>query len=53
MTFDEWYQYGLEHEYCGKAYCMSHDWPEMSAEEEAELEDSGEVCITLTRLMPK
>lgn len=29
---------------------MSHGWPELSNEEEAELDEWGEVCVTLVRL---
>lgn len=52
MTFDEWYEYGRSNNYCGEMYCMSHGYPELSDEEESELDEWGELCVTLIRLDP-
>lgn len=50
MTFEEWLQYGIDHEFCGKPHCYSHGWPEMDDEEEKTLDDDGEVCLQMVRL---
>jgi hypothetical protein len=52
MTFEEWLQHGIDQKFCTDAYCFSHGFPEMSAEEENLLEEDGEVCLSLVRLLP-
>jgi hypothetical protein len=50
MTFEEWLQYGIDHEFCGNPHCFSHDTPEMTSDEVEIWEEDGEVCLQMVRL---
>jgi hypothetical protein len=46
---DVWLQYGIDHQYCSKPYCNSHEGPPMSETEEARwVEDDP--CLIAVRL---
>lgn len=53
MTFEEWLQHGIDSKFCGQVYCMSHGMPELTDEEEQYLEEDGEACVSLVRLLPE
>jgi hypothetical protein len=52
MTFDEWLQHGLDNKFCSEVFCLYHDGVPLSPEEEDELEEYGELCVSTVRLTP-
>ena len=51
MSFDEWYQIGLDNGFCGPAVCETHDGFPMSDEEWAIDDLDGEPpCMNMLRL---
>jgi len=50
MKFEEWLEYGIEHDYCSPQFCDTHDGVPM-LDDEVELFDSGtDICIHVVRL---
>ena len=50
MTFEEWFQYGLEHSFCGPPVCPDHDGIPTTEEEDEWWNENGEICISVVRL---
>jgi len=51
MTQDEWYRIGVREGFCSRSFCMTHDGPPLTDEEEADYEDGGDPCIHGVRLL--
>ena len=51
MTFDEWLDLCIREKWCSETFCYTREVPPTTEEEDAEIEDGGEVCMFCTRLM--
>ena len=50
MTFDEWYNYGIEQKWVMPATCYTHDGIATSEQEDKLFEDGLDPCIHVARL---
>lgn len=50
IEFDEWLRLGIDNGFCGPPVCDIHDGTPTSADEDAEWDEHGEVCIHVIRL---
>ena len=46
----EWLRYGIDKGWCTDSVCYFHDSPEWTDEEEADIEEYGEICLPIIRL---
>ena len=51
MTQWEWLTLGITAGYCSAPVCSTHDGVPMTAEEEAEVDDGGDPCVPVVRLL--
>lgn len=49
IDFDSWMELGLQRGFVGPPVCFIHDGVPMTPEEEAELDEHGEVCVHVIR----
>jgi hypothetical protein len=50
MTYDEWYQLGVQNKWCSEVACSTHDGIPMTPEEEAEWDEGYDPCVPVLRL---
>ena len=51
MTFEEWYQIGMDKSFCGPPLCVEHDGYPSTEDEDAWCEEHGEMpCFSMVRL---
>ena len=47
----EWLEFGRKHGWASQQFCITHDGPPTTAEEDAEWEDGGDPCCFAVRLI--
>lgn len=50
MDFDDWYKYGIRHEYISGAFCLTHDAPPMTKIEDGLWSEGVDLCAFGVRL---
>jgi hypothetical protein len=50
MDIYEWLQYGIDNKFCTDSACQTHDYVELTEEEEEALNDGDDPCIVVVRL---
>jgi len=50
MNFDDWYKYGIQHEYISETFCLTHDLGPMSDLENELWEEGVDLCAFGVRL---
>jgi len=50
MNIDEWIKLGYDNGWMSIPSCYYHDMLPLSDEEEADLEEDGETCVTVARI---
>lgn len=49
MNFFEWQDYGIAQGWISQPVCVTHEWFELTDEEEKYFDEDGEVCIFASR----
>lgn len=52
MTFDEWLEFGERNGYCSSVRCYFHDNLPLTESEDTEIDDGGDPCIHVVRVIP-
>lgn len=50
MTFDDWYQAGLDNGWCGPIVCATHDGVPSTLFEDEEWSEGGDPCAWIIRI---
>ena len=50
LTFEEWYQYGVENGFCSPQFCNTHDGYPMHESEVDAWDQGGDPCAHMVRL---
>lgn len=53
MDIHEWLRYGIDKGFCTDSVCGTHDWVQMTEEEEKDFDEGGDPCIVIVRLYPE
>lgn len=49
-SFHDWVKYGIEHGWCSAPLCMTHDGVGLDEEQEAEMDEGLDPCVSVLRI---